>query len=161
APVFLVGFPRSGTTLLDTILMGHSEVDVVEERPLLQPAIEALGGMDRIAGLGAGEIQKLRSLYFDALDRHAPPEPGRLVVDKMPLDMVLAGLIHRLFPDARFIFAERHPVDVVLSCFITNFRLSDAMANFLDLEDSARFYDLAMTHWHQCRSLFPLDVQTL
>ena len=79
----------------------------------------------------------------------------------MPLDMVLAGLLHRLFPDARFIFAERHPADVVLSCFITNFRLNDAMANFLDLEDSARFYDLAMTHWQQCRSIFSLDVHEL
>ncbi len=161
APVFLVGFPRSGTTLLDTILMGHPGVSVVEEQPLLQPVLEALGGMDRLAGLGAGEIQKLRTLYFNALDRHAPAEPGRLIVDKMPLDMVLAGLIHRLFPDARFIFAERHPADVVLSCFITNFRLNEAMANFLDLGDTARFYDLAMTHWRQCRSLFPLDVQVL
>jgi Flp pilus assembly protein TadD len=161
APVFLVGFPRSGTTLLDTILMGHPEVDVVEERPLLQPVLEALGGMDRLADLGAGEIQKLRGLYFDALDLHAPPREGRLTIDKMPLDMVLAGLIHRLFPDARFIFVERHPADVVLSCFITNFRLNEAMANFLDLEDAARFYDLAMTHWRQCRSLFALEVHDL
>jgi len=161
APVFLVGFPRSGTTLLDTILMGHPSVNVVEEQPLLQPVLEALGGMDRLAGLGAGEIQKLRGLYFDALDRHAPTTADRLTIDKMPLDMVLAGLLHRLFPDARFIFAERHPADVVLSCFITNFRLNDAMANFLDLEDSARFYDLAMTHWQQCRSIFSLDVQVL
>lgn len=161
APVFLVGFPRSGTTLLDTILMGHPNVTVVEEQPLLQPVLEALGGMDRLAELKAGEIQKLRTLYFNALDRHAPPVPDRLVIDKMPLDMVLAGLIHRLFPDARFIFVERHPVDVVLSCFITNFRLNEAMANFLDLEDSAHFYDLAMTHWQQCVSLFPLEVRPL
>ena len=72
APVFLVGFPRSGTTLLDTILMGHPSVSVVEEQPLLQPVLEALGGMDRLAGLGAGEIQKLRGLYFDALDSSRP-----------------------------------------------------------------------------------------
>lgn len=161
APVFLVGFPRSGTTLLDTVLMGHPDVTVVEEQPLLQPVLEALGGMDRLAELKAGEVQKLRALYFDALDRHAPPSPGKLVIDKMPLDMILAGLIHRLFPDARFIFVERHPADVVLSCFITNFRLNDPMANFLDLEDSARFYDLAMTHWGQCVSIFPLEVRPL
>jgi tetratricopeptide (TPR) repeat protein len=160
-PVFLVGFPRSGTTLLDTILMGHPDVEVVEEKPLLQPVLEKLGGMDRLPALGEAEVEALRSLYFDALDRQADPQASRLVVDKMPLNMVLAGPIHRLFPDARFIFAERHPADVVLSCFITNFRLNDAMANFLDLEDSARLYDLAMRHWRQCCSIFPLRVRSL
>ena len=157
-PIFLVGFPRSGTTLLDTMLMGHSEVEVVEEKPLLQPVAERLGRPERLAAIGAAEAADLRALYFDTLDRIAVPAPGKHVVDKMPLNMVQAPLLHRLFPDAHFIFAERHPADVVLSCWITNFRLNPAMANFLDLGDSAALYDLAMTAWAKARSLLPLRV---
>lgn len=158
SPVFLVGFPRSGTTLLDTMLMGHSGVEVVEERPLLKPVAERLGRPERLAGIGETEAEELRALYFETLDRLAAPDKGKLVVDKMPLNMVQAPLLHRLFPDAPFIFAERHPADVVLSCYSTNFRLNPAMANFLDLEDSAALYDLAMTGWTAARTLLPLEV---
>lgn len=158
SPIFLVGFPRSGTTLLDTMLMGHSGVHVVEEKPLLQPIAERLGQAERAAEIDDGEAAVLRNLYFETLDRLAAPAADRLVVDKMPLNMVQAPLLHRLFPDARFIFAERHPADVVLSCYITNFRLNAAMANFLDLEDSAALYDLAMANWSAARALLPLEV---
>jgi hypothetical protein len=147
--------------LLDTLLMGHDGVHVVEEQPLLRPAAAALGGIERLAGLDEEETGKLRALYFEALDRLAPGHEGRIVVDKMPLNMAHAALIRRLFPDARFIFAERHPCDVVLSCFITNFQLNEAMANFLDLGDAARTYDLAMTHWSQCREGLGLVVHDL
>jgi len=157
-PVFLVGFPRSGTTLLDTMLMGHSDVEVVEEKPLLQASAERLGRLERIAEIDEEEAAELRTLYFETLDRLAAPAEGKLVIDKMPLNMVQAPFLHRLFPDARFIFAERHSADVVLSCYITNFRLNPAMANFLDLEDSAAFYDLAMTAWSAARTLLPLNV---
>jgi len=158
APVFLVGFPRSGTTLLDTLLMGHPAIRVVEEKPLLQPVIERLGDMRSLAGLDGAGLDALRAAYFTELDRHAPADPSTLVIDKMPLNMARAPLIHRLFPQAKFIFAERHPCDVVLSCFITNFSLNDAMANFLDLGDAARLYDLAMTCWEESRRLLPLNV---
>jgi tetratricopeptide (TPR) repeat protein len=157
-PVFLVGFPRSGTTLLDTMLMGHSQVEVVEEKPLLQPVAERLGGLERLAEIGEAGAEELRAIYFEALDRLAAPAADRLVVDKMPLNMVQVPLLHRLFPDSRFIFAGRHPADVVLSCYMTNFRLNPAMANFLDLEDSAALYDIAMTNWSAARSLLPIRV---
>jgi tetratricopeptide (TPR) repeat protein len=161
APAFLVGFPRSGTTLLDTLLMGHPDIKVIEERPLLAPVAARLGSLERLAGLDAGEAAALRALYFEALDQYAEEDPARLVVDKMPLNMTYAPLLHRLFPEARFIFAERHPADVVLSCFMTNFRINPAMANFLDLGDAARLYDLAMSHWEHCRSVLPLKVHNV
>jgi tetratricopeptide (TPR) repeat protein len=157
-PVFLVGFPRSGTTLLDTVLMGHPGVQVIEEKPLLRPVNEMVGDPRRLAALDGAEVDALRGLYFEALDRHAAAAPARLAIDKMPLNISHAALIHRLFPEAKFIFAERHPCDVVLSCFITNFSLNYAMANFLDLGDAARLYDLVMTYWDKCRRLFALTV---
>ena len=162
APVFLVGFPRSGTTLLDTLLMGHPDVVVLEEAPVLERVNAALGGgLGRLATLGQAEVDALRARYFAELDAIAPAAEGKLVVDKYPLAIGLAALIHRLFPDARFVFAERHPCDVVLSCFMTRFRLNRGAANFLDLGDSARLYDLVLGYWQTARAVFPLSVRTL
>jgi hypothetical protein len=158
APVFLVGFPRSGTTLLDTLLMGHSGVHVLEEEPILQRVGEALGDFERLPALEQEEIERLRALYFAELDAFDPDANGKTVIDKLPLNILGAPLIHRLFPEAKLILALRHPCDVVLSCFMQNFDLNDAMANFLDIGDAARLYDLVMTFWTRARALLPLDV---
>jgi tetratricopeptide (TPR) repeat protein len=157
-PIFLVGFPRSGTTLLDTLLMGHPAIRVLEERPPLRLTEAALGPLDRLATLGKTEIDALRARYFAEVDAILPYEPGTILVDKFPLYMNKAAVIHRLFPDARFIFAERHPCDVVLSCFITSFSLNYAMSNFLDLRDAAILYDLSFTCWERARTAMPLKV---
>jgi tetratricopeptide (TPR) repeat protein len=161
APVFLVGFPRSGTTLLDTLLMGHRGVHVLEEAPILQRVAEALGDFARLPEIGADEANGLRALYFSELDALDPTAKDRLVVDKLPLNILGAPLIHRLFPEAKLIFALRHPCDVVLSCFMQDFDLNDAMANFLDLGDAARLYDLVLDFWTRSRAHLPLDVHTL
>jgi tetratricopeptide (TPR) repeat protein len=160
-PVFLLGFPRSGTTLLDTVLMGHPQVEVVEEQPLLRPVVDAAGDVSRLAGMSPSEVSEARRSYWRALDEAAPDAAGKLVIDKMPLNGTLAPYIHRIFPDARFIFAERHPCDVVLSCFATNFRLNPAMASFLDIEDAARLYDIVMDLWTRSRRVFGLNVHAL
>jgi hypothetical protein len=70
-------------------------------------------------------------------------------------------LIRRLFPDARFILALRHPCDVVLSCFITSFRLNDSMSSFVDLDTTAEFYDLSFAYWSKCAGVLPADVATV
>ena len=75
--------------------------------------------------------------------------------------MTGAVLIHRLFPDARFIFARRHPADSVLSNYLQAFQLNDAMANFLDLGDAAAFYDVAMSLWYRARETLNLDVREI
>jgi tetratricopeptide (TPR) repeat protein len=158
APAFLVGFPRSGTTLLDTMLMGHERTHVLEEIPLLERVMREVGELSRVAELGPAEIERLRQIYFAALDEASPPPPGALVIDKLPLNILGAPLIHRLFPDARFILALRHPCDVVLSCFMQGFELNDAMANFLSLDDAARLYDRVLGFWRRCRQVLPLRV---
>jgi tetratricopeptide (TPR) repeat protein len=158
SPVFMVGFPRSGTTLLDTILLGHPSVHVLEEVPILAQVADALGGFDRIAEIGEDEAIRLRQRYFAELARVAPDSGGKLIVDKNPLSMLRAPLIHRLFPDAKIIFAMRHPCDVVLSCFMQNFKLTQAMASFLDLTSGSLLYDRVMAYWRQCSGIFPLNV---
>ncbi|ODP37782.1 hypothetical protein BFL28_02105 [Sphingomonas turrisvirgatae] len=161
APVFLVGFPRSGTTLLDTVLMGHPATHVLEEEPLMARVRQGFDDMAQIADLDEAAVNELRARYFRALAEVAPANPGKLVIDKLPLNLLRGPLIHRIFPDARFIFALRHPCDAVLSCFMQNFKVNQAMASLLDLTNAARFYDAAMGYWQQSRAVMPLDVHEL
>jgi tetratricopeptide (TPR) repeat protein len=166
-PVFLVGFPRSGTTLLDTILRSHPAISVVEESPAIRNMRDALGRFsgghpDGLAGIDPADLVELRQIYFAELDQHLEQEDrSAVVIDKMPLNTVEAGLIHRIFPAARFLFVQRHPCDCVLSCFMQNFYPNDAMLNFLDLEDAARLYDKVMTLWQQYQAVLPLEVYTV
>jgi tetratricopeptide (TPR) repeat protein len=166
-PVFLVGFPRSGTTLLNTILQTHSEVQVLEEvstvYQLESEFLKSFGGYSEgLTALDAGGIERLRQTYFDAVDAHIPrAEQGSLLVDKLPLNLVHAGLIHRVFPRARFLFAQRHPCDAVLSCYMRNFRLNEAMISCTEMAAAAKLYDRVMTLWSLYRDTFPLAVHTV
>ena len=159
APVFLVGFPRSGTTLLDTLLMNLPELEVLEEVPLVEQTEVLLGDASRLASLTSAEIGELRSHYFELLRAARPSADGsRTIVDKFPLNLVRAPLIHRIFPDARFIMVERHPCDVILSCFMSRFQTNRATVQFHDLTRAARLYDLSMQVWTKAEGLFPLRV---
>ncbi len=157
-PVFLVGFPRSGTTLLDTILMGHPGTIVMEEQPPLNHVEDALGGLAALPGMDSDAIAKARDHYFTEVNKIQPVAPGQLLVDKSPLFLYRLPLIQRLFPKSKIILALRHPCDVVLSCFMANFRLNSAMANFLRLADAAELYDLVFRHWEASLALFPSSV---
>jgi tetratricopeptide (TPR) repeat protein len=162
APVFIVGFPRSGTTLLDTLLMNLPDLHVLEEMPPVGEVQVMLGGQEQLAALTSDEANALRRRYFEALDIVSPPlHPGQIVVDKYPLHMARIATIHRIFPDARIVFVERHPCDVVLSCFMSNFALSRAMRSFTDLEESALLYDRVFDAWTRATSLLPIDVHRI
>lgn len=160
-PVFLVGFPRSGTTLLDTVLMGHPDLHVLEEEPVMQRVREDIGEIALVGDLDTLAVNRLRALYFKTLDSISTPRPGQMVIDKLPMHIVSTPLIRRIFPDAKFIFAERHPCDAVLSCFMQNFVLNHAMASFLDLGESAALYDRLIGYWLQCKAVFDLPVQNV
>ena len=158
SPVFIVGFPRSGTTLLDTLLMNMAQLHVLEEQPVLHEVDSALGGDARLAGLAGAEANRLRRLYFEALERIQPAPAGTTVVDKFPLHMAQVPLIHRIFPDAKIVFVERHPCDSVLSCFMSNFQLNRAMRSFTDLAEAALTYDTVLSAWTRATSLLPVSV---
>ncbi|MFN4353934.1 tetratricopeptide repeat-containing sulfotransferase family protein [Parvibaculum sp.] len=160
APVFLVGFPRSGTTLLDQILDAHPGVQVLEELPLLNAVKKIFHGYpETLFTLDEAERLRLRDVYWSEIREAGADLEGKVVIDKMPLNMVHAGLIARVFPEAKMILALRHPADCVLSCFMQDFVPNGAMLNFLTLEGSARFYDRVFTLWEQYRALLPLNVQ--
>jgi tetratricopeptide (TPR) repeat protein len=166
-PVFLVGFPRSGTTLLNTILHSHAGITTTEEVPTVYALESAMremtgGALDNLAGLDAGQIDALREVYFNELDKHLEaPDKQVLVVDKLPLNLVQAGVIHRVFPRAKFVFAQRHPCDAVLSCYMRSFQMNEGMVNCLDLASAARLYDEVMQLWQQYRDNLDLTVNTV
>jgi Flp pilus assembly protein TadD len=156
SPAFLVGFPRSGTTLLDTILMSHPSTEVMEEEPALLHATDALGGFEAIPGATPEQLKQARDAYFETAKSLTPLEPGNLLIDKNPLAMNAIPMILRLFPDAKIVLALRHPCDVVLSCFVTNFKPNNGMVNFLRLETAAELYDLSFSHFERaCELLKP------
>lgn len=153
---FLVGFPRSGTTLLDTFLMGHPDIQVLEEVPLIGVVAERIGPIETLPTLDESMAEQLRRFYFNALAAQVPEGFRGLVIDKMPLNMLWAPILHRLFPDAKILFSQRHPCDCVLSGFFQSFNLNPAMANFLDLSDAADFYDVTMEIWWRSEHSLPL-----
>ncbi len=161
SPVFLVGFPRSGTTLLDTFLMGHPQAQVMEERPPLNLVSQSLANLSALASLPQNELDGLRYRYFSEAANWVDLSAGGLIIDKSPLHMNKVPLVHRLFPDAKFILALRHPCDVVLSCFMTNFRLNNSMSNFIDLGTAAAFYNMSFKHWAKSQSIFPINVHSI
>lgn len=155
APVFLVGFPRSGTTLLDTILMSHPNIEVLEEEPPLRRAHEKLADLESWPAATDEQIQAGRDAYFECAQALTPLKPGNLLVDKNPLTMNLLPLVRRLFPEAKVILALRHPCDVILSCYFANFRLNDGMANFIRLDTAADLYDASFSYYEHVQKLMP------
>jgi Sulfotransferase family len=144
-----VGFPRSGTTLLDQILSSHSRLSVLEEkenlRDLLQDFVTTDSGLERLAKLASSTLDEYRKRYWARVEESRPQLPqDKIFVDKLPLNTMFIPLITRLFPQARFIFAIRDPRDVVLSCFTRAFGLNEAMRNFLTLDGTARYYAAVM-----------------
>ena len=148
-PVFLVGFPRSGTTLLDTILSSHSDITTLEEKPMIATVkmhLNKTATFENLENLSDSEVVKLRDVYHQELLKHINIEKieNKILIDKLPLSIIDIGLILRLFPNAKFILSLRHPLDCILSCFMQTFNLNNAMANFLDLKTTAYLYNNSM-----------------
>jgi tetratricopeptide (TPR) repeat protein len=159
-PVFLVGFPRSGTTLLDQILDSHPALQTMEEKPAAERMREVFRNMRvDLADLDAARIAQLREAYFAEVVRHVERRPGAALIDKMPLNLVHIPLLWRVFPQARYILALRHPCDVCLSCFMQSFAVNPAMANFFTLEDTVRAYAAVMGLWQNVERTLPLRYQ--
>ena len=163
SPIFLIGFPRSGTTLLDTILRSHPLIEVIEEQFMVEQLINSLnqlpnGGLEGLKEIENEPIIKIRKTYFESLESQIQNKNNtKLYIDKLPLNIIHVGEIVRIFPNAKFIVSLRHPCDCVLSCFMQDFELNDAMANFLNLDDAAHLYDAVMNLWTQYTSIFSIN----
>jgi tetratricopeptide (TPR) repeat protein len=163
-PVFLLGFYRSGTTLLERILASHPRIRSSGEADLVPHLLKtlyrwkpdpALHWTERFAALGPDAATRLREAYAQRVERCLGADPdGRILLDKTALNTVNLGLIRAVFPRAQILFALRDPRDVLLSCFMQAFAPNPLTAQFLDWARGARFYDAVMRHW---RAMAPGD----
>jgi tetratricopeptide (TPR) repeat protein len=163
--IFLVGFPRSGTTLLENVLAAHPDVVALEEKDCLGAAerayLDSDEGLRRLVAIGVREAEHHRALYWSEVRRFGVEPKGRVFIDKLPLATVLLPVIAKLFPTARVLFALRDPRDVVLSCFRRRFALNPAMYELLTLPGAATYYDAVMRLSERYRDLLPLPQVTV
>ncbi len=152
SPVFLIGFPRSGTTLLDTILRSHPQIDVLEEKPLINSVEQIIKSkfkcsLDKLHKLTSKDLDYLRNHYLEILRNNCDNKNAKILIDKFPFQTVCLPLVNLLFPNSKIIFTHRNPYDTVLSCFQQSFEPNNAMSNFRSIESASRIYDLTMSIW--------------
>ena len=162
--VFLLGFPRSGTTLLEKALGGHPKVVTLEEVNHLAAAGRGLlsseATLRRLANLTAAEADVCRQTYWRGVSASIGGDlSSKTLIDKLPLHTLSLPLISKLFPDAKILFAVRDPRDVVLSCYRRRFRVNSSMFEFLTLAGAARFYDAVMSLASAARARLPMDIR--
>ena len=168
-PVFMIGFPRSGTTLLETILDTHGDIRTLSEVDAITAVRSAMTRSGRsypddLPQLTADEVARLRAAYFDHNLAQADIDADAkfsVLVDKLPLNIIHIPLIKILFPDARFILSLRHPADVCLSCFQQDFVLNDEMLHFTSLESCFRRYRDIMSLFDTYRATLDLAICTI
>ena len=162
---FLLGYPRSGTTLVENILASVDAVDALEEKPTLVSAAQAFleeeGGLARLARLDGDALTPFIDAYWAQVTRYGADPAVGFFVDMDPLKGIMLPLIAKLFPGAGIIVMRRDPRDVVWSCFRTNFALSAAAIEFTSLESTARHYAALMTMMERCFAVLPQAVHEL
>ena len=158
--VFLLGYPRSGTTLIENVLASAPNVVALEERDTLADIDAALlpndGRMPPLDDLDAALLARLRIAYWARVVALAGPVEGKVFVDMNPFNGIKLPILARLFPTARFVVMRRDPRDVLLSCFRVNFTAGAGAWAFSDLEEAARHYDALMRLTDTARAMLPI-----
>lgn len=155
APVFIVGMPRSGTSLVEQILASHPEVHGAGELELLASVADSIPERTGIAGSYSMAVHALTAeitndLAVDYLAQLAALAPENVcrIIDKMPANFMLLGLIDILFPYARIIHCRRNPLDTCLSCFFQDFAGNHPYSNnLISLGEYYREYERIMAYW--------------
>lgn len=163
--VFLLGYPRSGNTLVENILASLPGVCTLEERPTLAEAdgefLRNEAALDRLPHLDAALAARHREAYWQRVRVELPEVDGRVLVDMAPLNGIKLPMIARLFPDAAIVVCRRDPRDVVLSCFRRHFRVNASTYQMAGLERAARHYDAVMRLVDMHLATLPLRVHVI
>jgi tetratricopeptide (TPR) repeat protein len=166
-PVFVVGMPRSGTTLVEQILASHSRVHGAGELRLIRQTFDAIpsvvgrngGPLQCLADLDAPALEELARRHQSALaaitDRGCPGFAPDRIVDKMPDNYLYLGLISLLFPRATLIHVQRDPRDIAFSCWLTNFRAIRWANDQAHLAGRICDHRRVMNHW---RTVLPMPI---
>ena len=158
-PIFVLGMPRSGTTLTETIIASHPTVyGAGELNDILEIAAQALGTDNvntnqnsigyplNLKGVTQTELKAMGERYIAGLQARAPTSPK--ITDKMPANFNCLGLIHLMLPNAKIVHVRRNPIDTCLSCYTRLFNKSQLQS--YDLQDIGRYYRnyaTLMAHW--------------
>ena len=162
--LFIVGFPRSGTTLTGQVLAGHPGAVVLDEQETLaEPAqafLQDAHDLDRLSHLDAEALAPFRHAYHQKV-RALADARNKTFVDKLPMNVLGLPLITKLFPEARVLVVRRDPRDVVLSCFRRQFAPGGASREFFDLARAAAFYDQVMRLTELYQAKLELELMVL
>ncbi len=158
-PDLLVGFPRSGTTMLEQALAAHPEVGTSGERPIVQRLKRTLGRLaddpeafaGRIAAMGPAELTSLRRQLF-RIAREEVPGPHRRILHKHPMDVIELPLLERLVPEARVLHVVRDPRDVFLSCLKQRFVPNMVNVHFLAPDSTVELQERVDAAWRAMRN---------
>ena len=163
--IFLMGFPRSGTTLIESMLTAHPDVVSLEERNTLQGSVRAWlsdpAALNRLMNARDAELSPYRQDYWACVKAFGSDPTGKIFIDKNPFNALKLPLIYRLFPDAKVVFAIRDPRDVVFSCFRRRFNLNPSTYELLDLGRAAALYDGMMQFAQSFRAAFSFEEHQL
>lgn len=165
-PIFIVGMPRSGTSLVEQILASHPQVFGAGERPDLHQLTKSISSSlnssfrypECLDFLHQSSVDRVATGYLTTLQALSPT--ARYITDKMPSNFLHLGLIQILFPGARIVHCVRHPLDTCLSCYFQDFLGIHAYA--YDLKNLGQFYQLywnLMKYWQQTINLPILNVR--
>lgn len=166
-PIFVMGFPRSGTTLMEQILFAHPKLVVTDELQVLRNQINQLDvllkrpleypqGLD---SLSREEIQIYRDAYFKNMaDELSNYERHYRIVDKVPMSIKYLGFIKRFFPQSPILMMIRDPRDVCLSCFFQHFAPNSSTVNFYSLKQTFEYYAEIMNLYLFFKSRLPLKL---
>jgi tetratricopeptide (TPR) repeat protein len=153
-PIFVLGMPRSGTTLTETIIASHPMVYGAGELPdLLEIASaprggEAAGYPLNLKGVTQAELKIMGERYASTLQARAPGSPR--ITDKMPANFNFLGLIHLMLPGAKIVHVRRNPVDTCLSCYMQLFNKSQYQSyDLVEIGRYYRSYAQLMDHWRK------------
>jgi tetratricopeptide (TPR) repeat protein len=151
-PIFIVGMPRSGTTLIEQILAGHPRVHSlgeIKDFPLSLFALKGMNYPENVLAMSPEEMGKVGVTYLQKVAPLIPATADRFT-DKMLTNLLYVGLIHLALPNARIIHARRDPIDNCVSCFTQVFIEGHNYTN--DLGELGRYYNAAerlAAHWHR------------
>ena len=154
SPVFIVAFPRSGTTLLELTLDAHQLLRSMDEQPFIQNALEDMTACgvrypDGLGGLTTPQLEEIRANYWRRVAKKVQLQPGERLVDKNPLNILRLPVMRRMFPNAPIILAIRHPCDVLLSCFMQHFSAPDWAMLCANLPALARGFRKTFNYWYR------------
>jgi tetratricopeptide (TPR) repeat protein len=158
--VFLLGYPRSGTTLTEQILATIPNIVSTEEAPTFVAAEKYMSeaGIANLVRLTDHQIAQLRRDYWDVLAKKGVNVKNKIFVDMDPLKGSALPVIARLFPNAKILVMHRDPRDVVWSCYRHNFIYSPVTYEFSSLHGTAQHFSAMMKFMEKCIKIMPLNV---